>query len=155
MSNAKMQSSTTHRTESDLTLQVVKSKVRSNDGQHIPTGKQTPMDAGFLNRDTTYSNTKVFERYGHAGHPQSGKIEGMHSWQPNVNLDDPGLDANGGCFHKWGTPFGEAAYFNQLPPGPDINDQAYALIHDMPLVVYEGGVTYKSDSPWAVIDIPE
>ena len=139
----------------DLTLEVVKSRIKTPDGQMIPTGKTEPRDAGFLNRDTVYSNTKVFERYGHANAPQSGKIEGMHSYMPNQALDVPGFDANGGCFHKWGTPYGEAAYFNQLPPGPDINDQAYALIHDMPLEVYHGGVTYESDTPWPVRDIPE
>ena len=155
MAKVKQQGGTSHRLGGDLTAEVVKSRQKSNDGQNIPTGMHAPKDAGFLNRDTVYSNTKVFERYGQAGQPQSGAIEGMHSWQPGVNLDDPGLDASGGCFHKWGTPFGEAAYFNQLPPGPDINDQAYVLIHDMPLEVYHGGVTYLSDTPWPVRDVPE
>jgi hypothetical protein len=138
-----------------LTLEVVRKNTRTNDGTQIPLGKQTSMDAGTLNRDTKYSNSEAFERYGHQGAPQSGAIEGMHSWMPNENLDDPGLDANGGCFYKFGTPYGEAAMFNQLPPGPDINDQAYALINNMELVTYEGGVTYRTDSPWAVKDIPE
>lgn len=149
------QRATMHRSTKDLTAIAVRNRVRSNDGQNIPTGKQEPHNAGFLNKDTVYSNTEVFERYGHGNTPQSGAIEGMHSWQPGVNLDDPGLDASGGCFHKWGTPYGEAAYFNQLPPGPDINDQAYALIHDMPLELYHGGVTYLSDTPWPVRDVPE
>jgi hypothetical protein len=138
-----------------LTLEVVRKNTRTNDGTSIPLGKQTSMDAGTLNRDTKYSNSEAFERYGHQGAPQSGAIEGMHSWMPNENLDDPGLDANGGCFYKFGTPYGEAAMFNQLPPGPDINDQAYALINNMELVTYEGGVTYRTDTPWAVKDIPE
>jgi len=137
------------------TLRVVKSYKKTNDGQMIPLGEQKAKNAGFLNKETVYSNTEMFERYGHGGAPQSGAIEGMHSLMENENLDDPGLDANGGCFYKFGTPFGEKAMFNQLPPGPDINDQAYALINTMPLVVYEGGVTYSSDTPWPVRDIPE
>lgn len=139
----------------NMTTKVVKSKVRTKDGQSIPTGKASATDAGFLNRDTVYSNTKVFEKYTKDGQPQSGKIIGMQSLMPGEALDVPGFDADGGCFHKWGTPYGEAAYFNQLPPGPDINDQAYALIHDMPLEMYTGGVTYKSDTPWPVRDVPE
>jgi hypothetical protein len=146
---------TSHRAGNDLTSTVINSKKRTNDGQMIPLGEQKPMNAGYLDRNTKYSNTEAFERYGHAGAPQSGAIEGMHSWMPNENLDDPGLDANGSCFYKFGTPYGEAAMFNQLPPGPDINDQAYALINTMPLVLYKGGVTYESDTPWAVRDIPE
>ena len=151
----KTQMGTAKRASNDLTTNVISSRKATNDGQMIPLGKQQPKNAGYLDRNTKYSNTEAFERYGHAGTPQSGMIEGMHSWQPNVNLDDPGLDASGGCFYKFGTPYGEAAMFNQLPPGPDINDQAYALINEMELVTYEGGVTYKSDTPWPVRDIKE
>lgn len=38
-----------------------------------------------------------------------------------------------GYMDKNGTPFGEAAKFNFLPPGMDINNQENAEIHDMPL----------------------
>lgn len=38
-----------------------------------------------------------------------------------------------GYLDKQGTPYGEAAKFNFLPPGMDINNQANAEIHDMPL----------------------
>lgn len=138
-----------------LTVKVVKNYARTNDGQKIPIGQQTPMDAGFLNKDSVYSNTEAFERYGHGGAPQSGAIEGMHSLKKEENLDCPGFDAMGGPFYKFGTPYGEKAMFNQLPPGPDINDQAYALINEMPFVTYQGGVTYSSDTPWPVRDIPE
>ena len=151
----KNQGGTTHRGNNDLTTRVVTSKMRTNDGQMIPIGKQKAMNAGKLDRDTPFYNTEAFERYGHGNTPQSGAIEGMHSWRPGENLDDPGLDASGGCFYKFGTPYGEAAMFNQLPPGPDINDQAYALINEMTLELYTGGVTYKSDTPWPVKDIPE
>jgi hypothetical protein len=155
VSKVKDQNQTSKRRGNDLTVRLVTNRQTTNDGQRIPTGKQSPMNAGYLDRTTKYSNTEAFERYGHDGAPQSGAIEGMHSWMPNENLDDPGLDANGGCFHKWGTPYGEAAMFNQLPPGPDINDQAYALIHEMPLELYHGGVTYASDTPWPVRDVSE
>jgi len=151
----KNQAGTSHRASNDLTSKVVNKYTRTNDGQSIPIGQQKAMNAGKLDRNTPFSNTEAFERYGHGGAPQSGAIEGMHSWRQGENLDDPGLDASGGCFYKFGTPYGEAAMFNQLPPGPDINDQAYALINTMPLVVYTGGVTYSSDTPWPVRDIPE
>lgn len=139
----------------NLTAKVNRTKMRTNDGSTVPTGKAAAMDAGKLNVDTSFSNTTVFERDRKGGMPQSGKIEGMHSWQPRVNLDDPGFDANGNCFYKFGVPFGEKAMFNQLPPGPDINDQAYLLINEMKLRVYSGGVTYPGDTPWPVKDVEE
>lgn len=137
------------------TTHTLKSKTSTNDGHAVILPKAEAVDAGFLNRDTEYSNTKIFERYSKGSNPQSGKIDGMHSWQPGVNLDDPGFDADGGCFYKNGTPYGEAAMFNQLPPGPDINDQAYAVINEMPLKTYMGGVQYDGDSAFPVRDIPE
>lgn len=152
---ADMPQNGTSKRGNSLTAKIVTSYKKTNDGQMVPIGKQTAMNAGKLDRNTPYSNTEAFERYGHAGMPQSGMIEGMHSHMPGQSLDDPGLDASGGCFYKFGVPYGEAAMFNQLPPGPDINDQAYALINEMPLVTYEGGVTYKSDTPWPVRDVPE
>lgn len=38
-----------------------------------------------------------------------------------------------GYLDKQGTPYGEAAKLNFLPPGMDINNQHNAEIHDMPL----------------------
>jgi hypothetical protein len=40
---------------------------------------------------------------------------------------------NSGYIVKKGTPYGEAAKFNFLPPGMDINDQENRDIRDMPL----------------------
>jgi len=151
------QGMTSKRQSGNLTSKVVRANTRTPDGQMIPLGQQKALKAGFLDRDTKYSNTEAFERYGHGDAPQSGAIEGMHSWMkggPN-SLDDAGLDASGGCFYKFGIPYGEAAMFNQLPPGPDIDDQAYLLQNEMKLVTYEGGVTYKTDTPWPVRDVPE
>jgi hypothetical protein len=138
----------------NLTAKSVKVNTTTNDGERIPIGKRAPMNAGTLDRHTKYSNTEAFEA-GHGAGPVGGQIDGMHSWRPNENLDDPGLDASGGCFYKFGIPYGEGAMFNQLPPGPDINDQAYLLINDMPLRMYTGGVTYPGDTPWPVRDIKE
>lgn len=38
-----------------------------------------------------------------------------------------------GYIDKQGTPYGEAAKFNFLPPGMDISNQENAEIHDMPM----------------------
>lgn len=38
-----------------------------------------------------------------------------------------------GYLDKQGTPYGEAAKFNYLPPGMDISNQMNAEIHDMPM----------------------
>jgi hypothetical protein len=138
----------------NLTAKANQVKMRSNDGESIPTGRKAPMNAGALDRHTKFSNTEAFES-GNGNGPVNGKISGMHSWSPGENLDDPGFDASGGCFYKFGIPYGEAAMFNQLPPGPDISDQAYLLYNEMPLRTYSGGVTYPGDTPWPVRDIKE
>lgn len=53
-----------------------------------------------------------------------------------------------GYLDKNGTPYGEAAKFNFLPPGMDISNQENAEIHEMPLRTYSGGVSFPSDG-WA------
>ena len=130
-------------------------KMATNDGRSVPAPKEVADNAGMLDRNTPYSNESAFEMYRKGGGAVNGAIGGMESIQKGVNLDDPGFDASGDCFVKKGTPYGEGAMFNQLPPGPDINDQAYAAINDMPLRTYGGGVTYPGDTPWPVRDVPE
>lgn len=127
--------------------------MRSNDGTIIPNknfNKEMP-DAGSLNRDDRLDNSMAFER---SPTGNNAVIQGMESWERNVNLDDPGFDASGSCFYKFGTPYGEKALFNQLPPGPDITDQSYALINDMPLkqVTMMG---YPGDGAFKPRDVPE
>lgn len=47
-------------------------------------------------------------------------------------LDKSGVKATG-YIDKKGTPNGESAKFNAMPPGQDIDDQKLADIHEMPL----------------------
>jgi hypothetical protein len=60
-----------------------------------------------------------------------------------------------GYLDKQGTPYGESAKFNMMPPGMDIDNQLYAEINEMPLrkVTQE---SYPGDG-WmpAPRDIPE
>ena len=46
---------------------------------------------------------------------------------------------------KKGTAYGEAAKFNIMPPGMDINDQPHRDIREMPLRVYTGGESFPDD----------
>ena len=154
MANAQKQSGEVNSAGSD-TSKTIKSKWRSNDGVEIPTGPAAASKKPMLTAKDKMSNVDMFEKYRKGGAAMNGAIEGMHSWRPGENLDDPGLDASGGCFYKWGTPYGEQAMFNQLPPGPDISDQAYVLIHNMPFRQYSGGVTFPGDTPWPVRDVEE
>jgi hypothetical protein len=137
-----------------LVRKSVKRNTTTNDGSRIPIGQRAPMNAGKLNVDTSFSNNEAFDSKAGAAGTVSGDIEGMES-RRSESLDRPGFDAKGDCFYKFGIPYGEKAYFNQLPPGPDISDQAYLLENDMPLRVYMGGVTYPGDTPWPVRDIEE
>ena len=128
---------------------------RTNDGTMIPGFKRGAVDHGALTPDMALDNSNSFEEVGAGGMKQySGKIGGMESLVKD-SLDDSGLDASGKDFYKHGTPYGEKAMFNQLPPGMDISDQAYILINEMPLRTYMGGVTFPGDTPWPVRDVEE
>lgn len=51
-----------------------------------------------------------------------------------------------GYLDKKGTPSGEGAMFNRLPPGTNIEDQKVADIREMKMRNYEGGYSYPGDS---------
>lgn len=84
---------------------------------------------------------------------KQGAMPGMDS-QTRENLDDPGLDASGSCFVKKGTPSGEEASFNYLPPGPDITNQKNAEFNAMPFRKLTS-MSYPGDGAFPVRDIAE
>lgn len=57
-----------------------------------------------------------------------GGIEGLHN-----DIGEMSGFITTGYLDKQGTPYGEAAKFNFLPPGMDISNQENAEIHVMPL----------------------
>jgi hypothetical protein len=61
--------------------------------------------------------------------PEVGDLNDMRSLQGEA-LDRPGFQTDG-YINKKGTPYGEAAKFNYLPPGQDIDNQEIADIYDM------------------------
>jgi hypothetical protein len=127
--------------------------MKTNDGTNIP-GKnfqRDPVDKGILNPDDALDNSNGLKP---TRHGSRGRIDGMESWQQGTNLDDPGFDANGNCFYKFGTPYGEKAMFNALPPGPDISNQDVVLINEMPLKIVTG-MTYPGDGAFPYRDVPE
>lgn len=62
---------------------------------------------------------------------QYGKIPGMDSLKSEA-LDRPGFETSG-YITKKGTPSGESAKFNYLPPGMDIDDQPMLDVKQMKL----------------------
>jgi hypothetical protein len=60
------------------------------------------------------------------------------------SLDKDGIQ-NTGYLDKKGTPSGEAAAFNMLPPGMNIEDQKVADIRSQPMKMYESGLSYPGD----------
>jgi hypothetical protein len=50
-----------------------------------------------------------------------------------------------GYLTKKGTPSGESAKFNMLPPGMNIEDQKVADIRAQELLNYKGGISYPGD----------
>jgi hypothetical protein len=129
-------------------------KMRANDGASVPRERRSPTKKGPLYVNTNIDNSEEFNSPTMGNRAVNGKIAGMDSWQQSVNLDDPGLDASGGCFVKHGTPYGESAMFNQLPPGQDISDQTLLLIHPMPLRKITA-MGYPEDGAFPVRDVPE
>lgn len=129
--------------------------IRTNDGVSIPNPGRAPVERGPLNRDTPYTNQTEFNDSQTMGdRSMNGAIVGMDSWRKQENLDDPGLDSSGGWLYKQGTPFGETAMFNQLPPGQDISDQNYAAIYEMKLKTVTE-ISYPGDGAFPVRDVPE
>lgn len=61
-----------------------------------------------------------------------GKIEGGIGHLHNDIGEQSGFETDG-YIDKNGTPFGEAAKFNFLPPGMDISNQENVEINDMPM----------------------
>lgn len=60
-------------------------------------------------------------------------IEGMGSLHNDIG-EKSGFDSNTANYLvKKGTPYGEAAKFNMMPPGMDISDQEICDIREMPL----------------------
>lgn len=60
------------------------------------------------------------------------------------SLDKAGIK-NSGYLTKKGTPSGNGAMFNYLPPGMNIEDQANADIRAQKEVNYSGGTSYPGD----------
>ena len=50
-----------------------------------------------------------------------------------------------GYLTKKGTPSGEGAKFNMLPPGMNIEDQEVADIRGQKMLTYSGGISYPGD----------
>lgn len=53
---------------------------------------------------------------------------------------------NEGYLTKKGTPSGNQAYFNCLPPGMNIEDQEVSDIREESMKTWKGGLSYPGDS---------
>jgi hypothetical protein len=60
------------------------------------------------------------------------------------SIDKDGVDT-AGYITKKGTPSGEDARFNALPPGMNIDDQKVAEINSLPMKEWNGGLSYEGD----------
>jgi hypothetical protein len=70
------------------------------------------------------------EKFAHPTHEMTPPIEGMGGTQNDIG-EKSGFQTSG-YIDKKGTPYGEAAKFNAMPPGSDIDEQAVADIRPMP-----------------------
>jgi hypothetical protein len=115
-----------------------------------PTYVREGRNSGPLNPDTMLDNS---EALGGKNMPQLGEVTYMNS-ETEENLDNPGFTADGSHLFKHGTPYGEQAIFNYLPPGMDISRQANALINEMPLKLITD-MQYPGDGAFPYKDLPE
>ena len=69
-------------------------------------------------------------------------------------IDEEGVGTDSGYLDKQGTPYGENARFNHMPPGMDISNQDMAEIHQMPIKFLLDPNGY-GDSPWPLHDTVE
>ena len=127
---------------------------RTPDGAKVHQPQDMPTKMGPLNRDTPLDNSEMFGTTRTKGtRALTGALGGMESLAENT-LDKPGFDAEARYLFKHGTPYGELAMFNQLPPGMDIDDQNFVLINDMPLKMVTM-IGYPGDGAFPVRDIEE
>lgn len=82
-----------------------------------------------------------------------GTIKGMQSLQSET-LDRPGFISDASYINKKGTPSGESAMFNRMPPGMDISNQECCDINDMPMRKLLD-LSYPGDGAFKNRDIPE
>jgi hypothetical protein len=119
---------------------------------------QTPGFVGTPNFGGTYkgqvsgtTGDQTFAKPMNMGAPSEiGGLAGTHNDIGELSgfITDGYLDKNNQAF-------GEAAKLNFLPPGMDISNQENVEIHNMPLRVYSGGVSYPADGWPNPRDIPE
>ena len=132
--------------------------MRSNDGTPIPKPNQLPTERGMLMPNTDLSNEYIFNTPDNAHRSAAitdGKIDGMNSLRDEM-LDRPGFIADGSWIFKKGTPVGERALLNQLPPGMDINNQSFIDVRDMPMRYFTGKLSFEGDGGFQEErDIPE
>lgn len=83
---------------------------------------------------------------------QYGKIKGMDSLK-SESLDRPGFETSG-YIDKKGTPSGESARFNKMPPGMDITNQEVTDQRNLKLKKITD-MGYAGDGWGGERDIPE
>ena len=99
-------------------------------------GNKAPKYTGQIGKDQKFA--KPFEAV------DSG-IGGLNGTHEDIG-EKSGFQAETSAYIvKKGTAYGEAAKFNAMPAGMDINDQPHRDIRDMPLQLYSGGESYPSD----------
>lgn len=76
--------------------------------------------------------------------PSDNEADSLFPRSGGEAVEKTGIN-NNDYITKKGLEFGAQAMYNSLPPGMDIDDQENADIRQMPIRVYEGGVSYPTD----------
>jgi len=110
-------------------------KKQYNDRYDNPVKAEAPKTAKFSNRPGDYAGEMAGAKALQAAKPMNmgapAKIGGLDGLYDDIG-EKSGFITEG-YLDKQGTPYGEGAKFNFLPPGMDISNQENAEIHEMPL----------------------
>lgn len=114
--------------------------------REMPVGKVSPPRAATApNRPAVYdgqiAENAMFAKPMNMGAP--AKIAGLDGLYNDIG-EVSGFITDG-YLDKSHTPYGEAAKFNFLPPGMDIDNQENAEINQMTMHSYMGGESYPGD----------
>ena len=114
--------------------------------REMPVGKVSPPRAATApNRPAVYdgqiAENAMFAKPMNMGAP--AKIAGLDGLYNDIG-EMSGFITDG-YLDKSHTPYGEAAKFNFLPPGMDIDNQENAEINQMAMHSYMGGESYPGD----------
>ena len=133
-----------------------KALLNDKTGKNAPMVAKAPKNPNYKNSggedEGQMKGSGMPEKFDEPLNEHPAGIGGMDSLKDDIGEKSGFLTY--GYIDKAGTPYGEAAKFNFLPPGMDISNQENAEIHEMKLTKVTD-MSYPGDGWQGARDIPE